>query len=214
MEVRRHVVAPWSMNAYALVCTATGQSVLIDPGGEADALQALLAGTTPVAILITHTHPDHIGALGEMRARLRVPVLAHPGPHHRGLALAVDRPLADGDGLAIGQSRLRVEHTPGHSPDMLSVIVEGEDHIIVGDTLFDGGPGKTWSSDDFQTTLRTLREVVLQWPDAAQIFPGHGPSFRLGDRRTAIEGFLTRDHGDFSGDATWEMGSQSERGAN
>ena len=74
----------------------------------------------------------------------------------------------------------------------------------LGDTLFAGGPGRTWSTDDFRTTLRTLRDVVLSWPDDAVCHPGHGPSFRLGDRRGAIEGFLARDHGEFRGDAEWE----------
>ena len=49
----------------------------------------------------------------------------------------------------------------------------------------------------------TLRAVVLRWPDEAVCWPGHGPSFRLGDRRAAIEAFVARDHGDFYGDATW-----------
>ena len=81
-------------------------------------------------------------------------------------------------------------------------VVDGDD-IVVGDTLFAGGPGNTRSSAAFQTTLRTLREVVLPWPDDSICHAGHGPSFRLGDKRAAIEAFLARDHGDFFGDAEW-----------
>ena len=55
--------------------------------------------------------------------------------------------------------------------------------VIVGDTIFEGGPGKTWSPEGFQTTLTTLRKVVLPWPDETVCYPGHGPSFRLGDQR-------------------------------
>jgi len=62
----------------------------------------------------------------------------------------------------------------------------------------------TQSAADFQTTLGTLRNVVLAWPDETICYPGHGPSFRIGDLRPAIEAFLDRDHGDFFGDATWE----------
>jgi len=58
---------------------------------------------------------------------------------------------------------------------------------------------------DFEITLRTLREIILTWPDDALCYPGHGPFFRLGDQRAAIEGFLSKDHGDFFGDATWDM---------
>ena len=193
------------MNSYALVCPATRQSVLIDPGAEPDALQALLADSQPIAILLTHTHPDHVGALAEMRARLGVPLLAHPGPHFQGLKLDADGALVDGDRMPVGASTLRVYHTPGHIDDMLCFAVEGGDTVIVGDTLFEGGPGRTRSAQDFQTTLQTLRTVVLAWPDAAVCYPGHGPAFRLGDQRAAIERFLAADHGAFYGDATWDM---------
>jgi glyoxylase-like metal-dependent hydrolase (beta-lactamase superfamily II) len=205
MELRTRAVGPWPMNTYALVCPATRQSVLIDPGADPDTLQEMLAGTTPVAILITHTHRDHIGALDEMRARLGVPVIAFDGPHWQGLTLAVDQPLTNGAMVTVGQHTLRAYHAPGHCPDMLAFAVEGDWTIVVGDTVFDGGPGRTASTEAFQETLRTLRDVVLRWPDEAVCWPGHGPAFRLGDRRADIERFIARDHGDFHGDATWTM---------
>ena len=85
--------------------------------------------------------------------------------------------------------------------------------VGIGEMLFheklrgnnEGGPGKTWSAQEFQTTLQTLRQVVLSWPDKIICYPGHGPSFRLGDKRKHIEAFLNKDHGGFFGDATWDM---------
>src|SRR5512136_2007094 len=114
MELRACSVGPWPMNSYALVCPFTRQSVLMDPGADPDVLQAMLAETLPAAILITHTHPDHIGALDEMRARLNVPVMAHPGPHYENMALSADRWLNDGDKVSVGEHNLKVYHTPGH----------------------------------------------------------------------------------------------------
>lgn len=205
LELKTGAVGPWPMNAYVLVCPATRQSLLIDPGAEPETLLDLLAGTQPVGILLTHTHPDHLGALDEMRAWLKAPLMAHPGPHFEGMILEAERPLNHGDLVRVGEHSVRVYHTPGHIPDMLCFALEGDPRVVVGDTIFEGGPGKTWSVEDFRTTLRTLRQVILAWPDETVCYPGHGPHFRLGDRRAAIEAFLSKDHGDFFGDATWDM---------
>jgi hydroxyacylglutathione hydrolase len=205
LELRIRTVGPWPMNTYVLICPATRQSVLIDPGAEPETLLEMLADNDPIAILITHTHPDHTGALEEVQPRLNVPVMAHPGPHFEGMILDADRWLNHGDLVRVGEHTLRVYHTPGHIPDMICFALEDDHRVIVGDTIFEGGPGKTWSAEDFQTTLQTLRNVILSWPDNTVCYPGHGPSFRLGDHRAAIEAFLDKDHGDFFGDAMWEQ---------
>ncbi|MBI4788716.1 MAG: MBL fold metallo-hydrolase [Chloroflexi bacterium] len=205
MELRTRQVGPWGLNAYALACPETQQSVLIDPGDEPDTLQDMLAGTVPTAILLTHSHLDHVGALDEMRARLEVPVMMHAGPHAGNIQLEADRWLAHGDSVQVGNHTLRIYDTPGHTADAICIAIAGDERIIVGDAIFEGGPGKTWSPEAFQTTLRTLREIVLPWPDETTCYPGHGPAFRLGDKRRAIEAFLAKNHGAFYGDATWEM---------
>lgn len=193
------------MNTYALVCPTTQESVLIDPGAEPETLMALLADSKPVAILLTHSHGDHIGALQEMRKRLQVPLMAHPGPHAGGIEINANRWLQDGDTISVGACMLRVLYAPGHIDDQICFQLVDDHRIIVGDTIFAGGPGKTWSEAGFQTTLETLQRVVLPWSDETVCYPGHGPAFRLGDKREAIEAFLAKDHGDFFGDATWEM---------
>lgn len=203
LELRHRQVGPWPMNTYALICPTTGASVLFDPGADPDILESMVAGSKPVAILLTHSHPDHVGALAEMRKRLGVPLFAHQGVTARGIA--PDRPLADGDRVQVGNHWLRVYYAPGHLDDQICFAIEGDTRIIVGDTIFAGGPGKTWSVEGFQTTLTTLHTVVLQWPDESICYPGHGPSFRLGDLRASIEAFVAKDHGAFYGDAEWPL---------
>lgn len=205
LELRQRQVGPWGMNTYALVCPETNESVLIDPGADPEALDEMLKGTNPIAILLTHTHGDHIGALAKMRTLLGVPVMAHPGPHPNEIEPAPERELEEGDRIQVGKHTLYVYHTPGHAPDQICFELEGDERIIVGDTLFEGGPGKTWSHEDFLRSLRTLREVVMRWPDDFICYPGHGPSFRLGDLRDKIDTFLGKDFGNFYGDATWDM---------
>lgn len=205
LELKSKAVGPWPMNTFVLVCPSTSESVLIDPGAEPDTLMEMIAGSEPIAILLTHTHPDHVGALDEMLDRLGVPLMAHAGPHFDGLKLDKQRLLEHGDAVDVGNHRLRVYYTPGHTQDQICFVLEDDNRIIVGDTIFEGGPGKTWSPSGFETTLNTLSEVVLSWPDDSICYPGHGPHFRLGDKRSAIESFLQKDHGEFFGDATWEM---------
>lgn len=205
MEIRTQPVGAWAMNTYVLVCPTSRQSVLIDPGAEPAVLLELLDGTIPQAIVITHTHADHIGALAEVRTRLGVPVLAHPGPHVAGVTLRADRWLHQDDLIDVGDHRLKVYETPGHTEDMVCFEIEQESRMFVGDTIFEGGPGRTVTPEHFLITLYTLQTVVLAWSDDMICYPGHGPSFRLGDRRTAIESFLSKDHKNFCGDASWNM---------
>jgi glyoxylase-like metal-dependent hydrolase (beta-lactamase superfamily II) len=165
----------------------------------------MLKDTRPIAILLTHTHFDHVGALDEMQARLKISLLLHRGPHAEGFEVEADLWVEDGDTLKVGDSTLRISYAPGHTADQVCCAIKGDSRVIVGDTLFEGGPGKTWSPEDFRTTLKTLREVVLPWPDETVCYPGHGAFFRLGDHRQEIEAFVRKDHGEFFGDATWGM---------
>lgn len=205
LELRTRQVGPWEMNTYALICPETKESVLVDPGAEPDELEGMLAGSKPQAIVLTHDHMDHVGALEEMLARLDVPLLAHPGEPAGETRPPADRWLEDGDTVAVGNATFHVEHAPGHIGNQICLVLHDDHRVIVGDAIFEGGPGKTWSPAQFRQTLETLRTVVLAWPDDTLCYPGHGPSFRLGDIRAEVEAFLEKDHGDFYGDAEWGM---------
>jgi hydroxyacylglutathione hydrolase len=205
LKIFRKQVGPWQTNAYVLVCSKTRKSILVDPGADPDALDKLLAETEPAAIILTHTQSDHIGALDEMRKRLKVPLMAHSGPHVDMMNLKADRWLDHGARIRVGNQIINIYHTPGHTPDQICLMNEKDHFAVVGDTIFDGGPGRTRSINGFQITLKTLRNIILTWSDETVCYPGHGPSFCLGDKRKAIEAFLNKDHGSFFGDATWDM---------
>ncbi|HFC11427.1 MAG TPA: MBL fold metallo-hydrolase, partial [Anaerolineae bacterium] len=109
-------VGPWKMNSYVLIDPDTNQSILFDPGGSPDKLSAMLGDSTPSAIVLTHTHIDHIMALDEMRKKLGVPLRLHPGPHDttEDTHVVGDSALNDGDTLQLGSHTLRAVYAPGH----------------------------------------------------------------------------------------------------
>jgi glyoxylase-like metal-dependent hydrolase (beta-lactamase superfamily II) len=195
-------VGPWPMNTYLLVCEETQVCAIVDPGADAQTLLALAQGTQVAAILITHAHPDHIGALVEVKAATGAPVYLHPKDAEQ-FGVVYDNPLQHGQVIPVGNLRLGAIHTPGHTPGMTCLDL-GDGRVLVGDTIFVGGPGKTWSAEDFIVTMQTMQTIVFAWPDATRFYPGHGPSGTIGAERPAFEAFLQRgwSPGSF-GDITW-----------
>jgi len=195
-------VGPWPMNAYLVVCEETQASVIVDPGADADTILSLAQGTQVQAILITHGHPDHIGALAEVKAATGSPIYLHPKDAEQ-FELAFDRHLQDGQVIPVGTLRMRAIRTPGHTPGMTCLDL-GDGRILVGDTIFVGGPGKTWSAEDFAVTMHTMQTIVFAWPDLTRFYPGHGPSGTIGEERPAFEAFIRRGwQPSLFGDVTW-----------
>jgi hydroxyacylglutathione hydrolase len=202
-ELYKLEVGPWPVNAYLVVDKNTRSSAIIDPGADLPAILVKAAGTQVVAILVTHGHPDHVGALAEAKAATGAPVYLHPAEAEK-FGLLYDKPLADGQRIGIGEAELRAIHAPGHTPGMICFDL-GDARVIVGDTLFTGGPGRTWSAQDFETTMRTMQEIVFAWPDETRFYPGHGPDGLIGQERPAFEAFLRRGWpAGLQGDVTWE----------
>ena len=196
-------VGPWPMNTYVVIDDRTNTSAIVDPGAGAETILSLVEDSQVAAILITHGHEDHVGALEDVRAATKAPVYVNQA-EAQAFKLPLDFPLLDGQIIPIGDQQLRAIHTPGHTPGMTCLDL-GDGRILVGDTVFVGGPGKTWSSKDFATTMRTMQEIVFTWPDETQFFPGHGPSSVIGQERPAFESFVARGwSGKLYGDVTWE----------
>jgi glyoxylase-like metal-dependent hydrolase (beta-lactamase superfamily II) len=190
------------MNTYAIICPTTQRSAIIDPGADPGTILGLVEGSQVEMILLTHAHGDHVGALEAVKAATGAPVYLHPAESAK-FGVAYDRPLHGGETLRLGDLRLHTVHTPGHTPGMVSIVLD-DDRVVVGDTLFVGGPGRTGAPEDFAQTMETLQQVVFAWPDATEFYPGHGSSGRIGDERPAFEAFVARGWpADLHGDVTW-----------
>ncbi len=158
-----------------------GEAVVIDPGPNipehVGAIELALAGLAPVAVLVTHTHPDHAPAANPLADRLGVPALgAAPGPE-----FAPDRRLADGDLVPFGAVAAEAIATPGHTDDHLC--------FRVGDVLFTGDHimgGSTVVIEDLAAYLESLRRLLPL--GLARLHPGHGPM--IDDPAAEIEKYI------------------------
>jgi len=196
-------VGPYGMNTYGVIDPDTATSVIVDPGGDPDSILAMVKGTEVDKILVTHGHHDHVLALDQIKAATQAPVYLHPTDAAK-FSIDYDHPLRDGQTIPLGKLSLNVIHVPGHTPGQ-SCFALGDGRVLVGDTIFVGGPGRTDSYEDFLITLRSMREIVFQWPDATHFYPGHGPSGQIGIERPDFEAFLETGWPDgLHGDITWK----------
>lgn len=201
IQINRLELGPFGTNSYILICQKTNESVVVDAPGEAGMVVERLKETQPKYILMTHDHFDHIGGLVELRSALEVPVAAHLADAND-LPLEPDLLLNDGDEILIGAIKLRVLHTPGHTPGGLCFLTDK--YLIAGDTLFPGGPGKTQSPADFRRIIESITQRLFVLPDETKVFPGHGEATTIKEAKQQYEVFSTRPHDpNLHGDVVW-----------
>jgi hydroxyacylglutathione hydrolase len=195
-------VTPFQQNCTLLWCPRSAQAAIVDPGGDAERILAAIAaaGITPVKILLTHGHIDHVGATAHLAERLGVPIL---GPHCDDAFLldalpsqarmfgfpnvASFRPgqwLDQGDRVPLGELELEVIHCPGHTPGHIVFFARGEGLAQVGDVLFHGSIGRTdFPRGNHRDLLDSIRNRLFPRGDQVQFIPGHGPMSTFGAER-------------------------------
>ncbi len=191
LDVHRVVVGPLANNVYVLTCRRTSQAALIDAADESDRLVRLADALGVVEVFETHGHHDHVGAIPRLRASGRI-VWGHPGDD--GLFPTIDRHLAHDQVLEVGELRVRVIHTPGHTPGSTCFAVEGSPVLFSGDTLFPGGPGATsFEGGDFPTIIASIDERLFQrFADDVLVLPGHGAPTTIGAERAHLGEWIAR----------------------
>lgn len=189
MPYLRVEVGELQTNCYLFFDAAGGECLVIDPGGEPDRIRAAIerGNLQPRAVVLTHGHPDHAGAAGALAGRFAIPLWVHAADERemrsesgRGLAamFGLDDPppagrlLADGDILAAGTLKLKVIHSPGHTPG--SILLHGEGLLFSGDTLFKGDVGRTDLPGGDEEALRRSLDRIRGLPPRTVILPGHG----------------------------------------
>ena len=201
IRIEKFVLGPYGTNSYMIVCPLTEESVLIDAPAEEAKLLARLKGTHPKYILITHNHMDHLSGLSWVRSKLKISVAIHP-LDSKALIQPPEVLLSDGDVISFGRRKLKVIHTPGHTPGSLCFLTER--FLISGDTLFPGGPGKTRTPSELNQIIESITTKLFVLPDETQIFPGHGDSTVLKKEKAEYAVFASRPHDpDLCGDVLW-----------
>lgn len=193
-SVKRIVVGEFLTNCYLLEY-AEG-CLVVDPGAEGERLSRLIEdlGKPLLFVILTHCHIDHIGAVDDLYARFKMPILLHPleevflqDPNLNLTAFLLPQPLSfsfpyhllKGDELS--EFSLTVLHTPGHTPGSISLL--GEDFLISGDTLFAGSVGRTdLPGGDFKMLCSSLKKIA-SLPSHLRVFPGHGEPTSIGEEK-------------------------------
>jgi len=210
-------LGPYETNCY--VYTPDGLHCwIIDPGlNPQEVIQTVRERQlTPIAVLLTHAHADHVLGLAEVLSAFPgTPMLVHeaerdwPEDPERNLSAPMGMPFsaptptgtfAHGERLAIGsgadEQRWEVRHVPGHSPGGCAFVAPGGRLAIVGDALFAGSIGRTdFPGSDFDTLAAAIREQLYTLADDCLCLPGHGPATTIGRERVANP-FVRRDYSD------------------
>lgn len=196
-------VGPVQENCFIARADGSTRAVIIDPGDEADRILAPVRelGLEVEAVLLTHTHFDHVGAVAPVARETGAPVyvseierpvladimsyvpFAGIGPYE---SYEADHVLRGGEQLELAGLEIEVLFTPGHSPGHLSFSIPSEQALFSGDVLFQGSVGRTdLPGGDWDTLLASIGTLVESLPEDTTVYPGHMGITNLGtERRT------------------------------
>lgn len=201
MLIEKLTVGPLEENCYLVGAAGTGRCAVVDPGAESGRIIAAIErrGLVPESILLTHGHIDHIAHCADVAERFGIGVWIHRAdlpylerqqwPELEALLKARPCPqpsgwLEEGVEVEVAGLVLRVLHTPGHTPGGVCLIDEASREILVGDTIFCRGVGRSdLPGGDGETLARSIRGKLFVLGGDYRLLPGHGPETGLDEER-------------------------------
>jgi glyoxylase-like metal-dependent hydrolase (beta-lactamase superfamily II) len=200
--VKEGPLGSFANNAYLVQDRASGDTVIVDAPQDATRILDALEGGTVTRIVITHRHADHWASIDALKSAIGAPVACHEADAER-YRDKIDATIADGEDIAVGALRVRAIHTPGHTPGSLCFLVGR--HLLSGDTLFPGGPGRSDSPEALQQSIASITTKLFALPDQTLVHPGHGDGTTIGQSKGEYAVFASKQHPpDLHGDVTWD----------
>lgn len=202
MIIRGFEIGPFWTNCYIVGSESTGEGMIIDPAADPDFImkQVKKLNLDIKIIVATHTHPDHLMALGAIKKETGASFALHEAEPSgkraagasRMISLMVGSPvepppdpdivLKDGDIVEVGDLKFTVLHTPGHSPG--GICLYGNGVVFVGDTLFNLSVGRTdFPGCSHDVLIDSIQRKLIVLPEDTTVYPGHGPKTTIGDER-------------------------------
>jgi hydroxyacylglutathione hydrolase len=185
MIVKRFAVGWLSTNCYIVGCEETREAAVIDPGMENEReaeliLDFIKQNSLHIKYIInTHGHPDHVAGNTFIKEATGAPILIH---EKHSAHVQADRKLHDGDIIQLGTLKLVVLHTPGHTPDGISLLADNA--VFTGDALFAGSVGRTdFPGGSYEELMRSIKTKLLPLPESFKVYCGHGPPTTIGDEK-------------------------------
>jgi glyoxylase-like metal-dependent hydrolase (beta-lactamase superfamily II) len=197
LEVTSLALGPYQTNCYVVVPEGSSDAIVVDPGDEAARIGALLEerGLTLRAILVTHGHLDHIGAVRDLAAATGVEVWMARGDAddlrtYGPAPYEPDHEIGGGDTVTVAGITFRVFDVPGHTAGSVAFATHGV--AFVGDVLFSGSIGRTdLAGGDLDTLIESIALLMRELPPDTVVASGHGPATTL-QRELATNPFLDR----------------------